>query len=306
MSFQKEPNLTIIILSYNSSHIIENCLNKLDFEKYKIVVVDNASSDNSAEFIRQKFPKAQLIEMSKNVGYGRGNNEALKLVKTEFALVLNPDAIISDSDIEIVLNEMRADEKVAMAGPIILEQDSITQEAIDKELAKISKDLSGIRDTYYCKSGNGYSSKFIIGACVFFRVSIFQKIGFFDENFFMFYEDDELCLRVIRNGYKNLIVPQAVACHVGGLSSKKSLRNTYRRNWHLKGWSKLHWKEVRKGKFAAKKSAIRLTSSYFVKSLISLVRLDLEGLAINFSAFNSSFLFLFGVSAFKKDGTGKG
>ncbi len=302
----QNPNLTIIILTYNSAHIIKSCLDNLNFEKYKIVIVDNASRDNSVEFIKENFPQLELIQIAKNGGYGRGNNVALKQVKTEFALALNPDAMILEKDIDLVLSEMKANENIAIAGPLILEQSSISQEAIDSEKAKIEKDFNGARDMYYEKIGNGFDSKFVSGACLFLRMSVFQKLGFFDEKIFLFYEDDELCLRAKNNGYKNLTLPEATVCHVGASSSKKTLRGVFRRNWHLKGWAKLYWKEVRKGKFSAKKSALRLTASYFVKSLIALVKAEPEEMAKNFGSFAGSAAFLCGMSAFKKDGTGRG
>ena len=103
----QNPNLTIIILTYNSAHIIKSCLDNLNFEKYKIIVVDNASKDGTAEFVRKNFSEAQVIELSQNLGYGNGNNVALELVKTEFALILNPDAMMFEKDIETVLDVMK-------------------------------------------------------------------------------------------------------------------------------------------------------------------------------------------------------
>jgi N-acetylglucosaminyl-diphospho-decaprenol L-rhamnosyltransferase len=301
-----EKNLTIVILTFNSAAIIERSLKNLNADKYKIVIVDNASKDNTVEVIRKNFPQLELIQIPKNIGYGRGNNVALKQVNTEFALVLNPDAFISENDIEVVLSEMKAHSNIAIAGPLILQQDTISQEEREKEIIKIENDFAGLKDMYYEKIGNSFDSRFISGACIFFRMSIFQKLGFFDENIFMFYEDDEICLRSKRNGYKNITVPQATVCHVGASSSKKSLRTTYRRNWHLKGWAKLYWKEMRQGKLRAKKSAFRLASVYFVKFLISLLTIKSEKIAENFGAFMGSISYMIGFGAFKKNGTGRG
>lgn len=298
--------LTIVILTYNSSHIIKSCLDNIDLTKYKVVIVDNASRDNTSEFIRTNYPQLQLIQIPKNLGYGRGNNVVLREVKTEFALVLNPDALISESSIQKVLQAMKLDVKVAIAGPLILEQNTISNEDIAKEKARIEEDFSTIKDMYYEKFGNSYDSRFVSGACIFLRMEVFQKLGFFDEKIFMFYEDDELCLRAKRNGYRNLTVTDAVVCHVGASSSKKTWRGTYRRNWHLKGWAKLYWKEIRKGKLSAKKSALRLTCSYFFKSVISVLKFNPEKMAENFGALVGSASFLIGLGAFKKDGTGRG
>lgn len=306
MTLSQNQNLTIIILAYNSAHIIKSCLENLNFEKYKVVVVDNASKDGTSEFVRKNFPQVKLIEIAKNGGYGRGNNVALRQVTSEFALVLNPDAIILEKDIEAVLSEMKANENVAIAGPLLFNQASVSQQAIAEEVAKIERDELGARNTYLGKVGNGFDAKFISGACIFLRVEVFQKLGFFDEKIFLFYEDDEICLRSKRAGYKNLIVPNALVCHLEDASSKKTLRGTFRRNWHLKGWAKLYWKEVRDGKFKAKKLALVMVVSYFAKALGSLALFQVEDLVKNSAALAGSAAFLIGFGAFKKDGAGRG
>lgn len=300
------PELTIVILTYNSSHIIKNSLDNLDCNKHKIIVVDNASRDNTAELVRTNYPQIQLIEIAKNGGYGRGNNAALNQLQSEFVLVLNPDALISEDDIKKVLQVMKSDEKIAIAGPLLLEGNTISAETIAFEKAKIEKDFTTIKHTYYQKIGNNYGSRFISGACLFLRTAVFKKLGFFDENIFLFFEDDEICFRARKNGYKNLLVTNAVVCHIGGASSKKTWRGTYLRNWHFKGWSKLYWKEIRKGKLNSKKSALILTGTYFVKSLFALVRFNAEEMAVNFGACAGSVAFLIGLDAFKKDGTPRG
>ena len=92
--------LTIIITTFQSESIIKTCLENIDFDKYEVFVVDNNSSDNTVKIIEDQFPKVNLIKLEQNIGYGRANNIALKKTKTPYALILNPDAIISDDDIK--------------------------------------------------------------------------------------------------------------------------------------------------------------------------------------------------------------
>lgn len=299
-------DLTIIILSYNSSHIIKKSLDNINFNKHKVIVVDNASKDNTVEFVKNNFPQVELIKINQNIGYGRGNNVALNQVKTEFALVLNPDALIDDDSICKVLEIMKSNSEIAIAGPLILEQNEISNEEIFKEKARIEQDFSSCKDMFYEKIGNNYDSRFISGACMFLRMDIFRKIGFFDEKIFLFYEDDEISWRAKNNGFKNLIIIEAFVCHIAASSCKKTWRGTYRRSWHLKAWSKLYFKEIRKGKFRARKSAFRLALSYFIKSLISLAKFDRESMAINLGAFSGSIAFLIGLEAFDKNGNPRG
>ncbi len=290
-------NLTIIVLTYNSAHIVEKCLQKINFEKYRVVVVDNASCDNGVELIKKKFPQTKIIKLEKNVGYGNGNNVALRRVKTEFALVLNPDAMILENDIETVLDAMKKNEEVAIAGPLILRNFPVSKKEIDEWRQRIEKDGMTVKNCYIKKISDGFDSHFISGSCIFLRMSVFQKLGFFDKRIFMFYEDNELCRRSKINGYKNLIVLDAHAFHAEASSSKKCLKTTFKRNWHL-GWSKLYWKKICKNKLMAKKSALRLAILYFFKAIISLFSGNAEKVSQNLGMSCGSFSFFFGLNSF--------
>ncbi len=305
MTKSQESNLTIIILTYNSAHIIKSCLEKLNFEKYKVIVVDNASCDNTVEFVKNNFPQIQLIELPKNIGYGRGNNVALRQVKTEFALVLNPDAIILEKDIELVLAEMKKDSLIAMAGPVVLENYPLNQAELENKIAAMDQDLATIQDGHYEKFGDNFLVRFLVGAALFMKISVMQKIGFFDENIFLYYEDDELCGRVRAEGYKNIIVSNAVAFHVGGKSSICSLKTTYKKGWHLV-WSKMYWKKLKKGNLRAKRSALKSIFVYLIKSLFFALKFNLEKSVSNFGKLCGVFSFFVGLESFKKNGGSRG
>lgn len=295
-------NLTIIVLTYNSEHIIKSCLQHLNFEKYKVIVVDNASSDNTSEVVRQNFPQAKIMQLEKNIGYGNGNNQALKLVDTEFALVLNPDAIIAEEDIEKVLEEMKKNSLVANAGPIVLRKYPFEQNELDEALKNAEEDLITIQDLYWDKVAGNYLVRFIVGAALFMRISIFQKIGFFDEKIFLYYEDDELCKRVRDNGYQSIVVPTAKAFHIGGeSSSSKSLKSLYKKTWHLY-WSKFYWKKIQKGALRSRRSAAKFSFVYFIKALFFALTLNSEKAVFNLAASAGTFAFFIGRESFNKQG----
>ncbi len=300
-------NLTIIILTYNSAKIIKSCLEVLNFEKYKVVVVDNASKDGTAEFVRQNFPQALVQELPKNIGYGNGNNMALNQVETEFALILNPDAVIFEKDIEIVLEVMKKNPLVAMAGPIVLDNFPLEQKELAEKIANMEQDLAGIKDKYYEKIDGNFSVRFLIGAALFMQVATMKKIGFFDKEIFLYYEDDEICGRVRANGFHNFVIPAAIAFHIGGggKSSGSSLKVIYKKSWHLT-WSKLHWKYLRKGKLRAKRSAFKFTLVYLVKSLVFALRFDAEKLVKNLGACAGALAFFIGLRALDKNGNSRG
>lgn len=301
----RDKNLTIVVLAYNSANIIEQCLINLNFDKYKVVVVDNASRDNSVEFVRKNFPKVEIIKIPKNIGYGRGNNVALEQVNTEFALVLNPDAIILEEDIEIVLEEMRKNPAVAMAGPVILGKYPLDQNEARSEIAKIEENFLASKNDYRAKLDDNFVARFLVGAALFMKVSIMKKIGFFDKEIFLYYEDNEICQRVEVNNYKNILVPSAFAFHIAGKSCGSCVRITYKKSWH-QTWSKLHWMEKTQNSFSTKCEALKLSFRHFEKILLSFITFNKKRSAQNLGAFCGALAFLIGLKAFKKNDEARG
>ncbi len=285
MTTQKD--LSIIIVTFNSSEIIEKCLGNLSGKKYDIIVVDNDSKDNTTQIVENKFPQVKLIKNSNNIGYGRANNIALRQANSDFALILNPDALIAEEDIEISLKLLKNNNDIALATPKILNVEATAKQA-------------------QTQSTNNYTiTNFVVGGVMFMQLAVFRKIGFFDEDFFMFAEDGELCDRAMQNGYKNAIIDGAAAFHFGGGSSKKSLRTTYRRFWHL-GWSKSKYKRKRKGAIQTARATSRLVIIYFIESLFYLLTLDIDKSVSKFAFSAGCFSYLIGLKAFRKDGTARG
>ena len=291
-------NLTIIIVSFNSAKIIKSCLEKINFSKYDVVVVDNSSLDNTTQIISENFPQVKIIKLDKNIGYGRANNVALRMIKTEFAMILNPDAFILEEDIEIILSLLQKTPDIALAGPLLLQNYPILESDKTKELKIIESNLLERCDEYL-------SVKYIIGAILFLRMSVFQKISFFDENIFLYYEDDEISWRVVQSGYKAAIIPSAQGFHIGQGSSGSNLRNIYKRFWH-RALSKLYWKEKQKGKFVATKSAIRLMIVFFIKSIFYGAILNYKKAIENIASCFGSIGFLIGLKAFDKSDNPRG
>ena len=279
--------LSIIIVTFNSSEVIKRCLSNLNKNKYNIVVVDNNSTDNTIQIIAHNFPKVKIIKNNNNVGYGRANNIALRQAKTDFALILNPDAIILEKDIEISLAVLKNHQNIALASPHIVGQIELMNQPITTK-------------------NTDYSPKdFIAGGILFMNLIIMKKVGFFNEDFFMFAEDNELSDRAKQNGYQNAIIENAIAFHYGGESSKKSLRNTYRRFWHL-GWSKSKYKQGRKNKFNIIRSTLRLTTVHFVEGIFYFITRNIEKSVSKFAFSFGCFSFLIGLKSFKKNGKPRG
>jgi N-acetylglucosaminyl-diphospho-decaprenol L-rhamnosyltransferase len=288
------PNLTIIIVTFNSSQIIEKCLSHLNLSKYEVIIVDNCSQDNTAQIIETKFPQIKFLKNPKNSGYGRANNIALRQAKTDFALILNPDAFILEEDIEKILTVIKNNENVAIAGPLLLSQYPVSPEELDQKLTRVKTASTEQLFKGYLKAG-------IVGAVLFMKMDILRKIGFFDENIFLYHEDGEICSRAINQNYQSIIIHDALAFHQEGTSSTPSLRNLYRRHWHL-SWSKSYCISKNNRLYPVIRSGfIRLFNSF-----MCLVSFNTKKFVSNFAAFLGCASFLIGLKAFRKDGTPRG
>lgn len=288
--------LTIITVTFESAGIIRQCLSHINFDKYHSIIVDNASQDDTVAIVKKEFPRTQIIQSSKNNGYGRANNLALRQCESEYALILNPDAFLFEEDIEKILQLMDENPQIAMASPLIYPQYPISAEQIQKRLNGFSTEILQ----------QGFLPQmFIAGGVLFMRMEVLRKIGFFSEEFFMFAEDNELCDRVIAAGYKNVIVTGAKSFHQSGRSSAPNLRNRYRRFWHL-GWSKSLYRRRRKNFFNAKRSTARLTIVYFCQGLFALVKGDKLRATSKFAFSCGCLASLIGLKAFDKNDNPRG
>ena len=200
--------LTIIIVTFNSAEIIEKCLKSFDISKYDVFVIDNNSSDKTVEIVKNSFELVKVIENPKNMGFGRANNIGLNQAQTPFALILNPDAQIRDIDIETCLKHLKNNSQIALASPYTLNEENFDNSKKYKSC-----------DIIYCD--------FVVGGIMFMNLENVRKFGFFDEQFFMFAEDSEICDKSILNGFKNAIFNDAFALHIGGKSSTKTLKTHY-------------------------------------------------------------------------------
>lgn len=294
---KSDQKITIIIVTFESAKIISSCLNKINLNKYQVFVVDNNSQDNTSQIVQENFPQVHLIKLKQNIGYGRANNVALSQVQTDYALILNPDAFLEEKDIDSIIELLDKNKDFALAAPLLLNHFPAQNNEIEEQIEIVKGNL--IEEI----NGN-FSVKYVIGAIVFLKMSVFKKIGFYDEETFMFYEDDEICHRVIKNGYKCVINADSYGFHVGGGSSKRTFRTIYKRNLHMY-LSKLRWKQKQKGYFNAFKSALRLVFINIFAAFFNLF-LDRQKLAVNLGFTSGCLCFLLGLKAFKKNGEARG
>jgi len=287
-------NLTIVLVTFCSEKIIQQTLQSLNNLDCSIIVVDNASKDNTVNIIKNNFQHINLITLPQNIGFARANNIALQKIKTSYALLLNPDAYISKKDILLCLNIMQKNNQIAIAGPTVYNAKIHNNNLIDNGicLKKNKKPSKQISDDYSL-------NQFITGAGMFFNMQIMQKVGFFDEGFFLYCEDNEICKRVIKKGYNTAIIKKAKILHLGSQSSGISLAEIQQTYWHRFGWSKLYYTEKIWGKTIAKFKAIRM----LVKFSIMLLKQYLFNKQINkqtSQALKGTWAYFCGSKAFNK------
>lgn len=222
--------VSIIILSYNTKYLLKSCLDSIFINlsgfSPEVIVVDNTSSDGSAEMVRRNFRKAIVLESEKNLGFAAGNNLGAQRASGDFLLFLNSDTQILDNKIIDLVKLLEKDKSIAAAGGELKDLDGNYQRSFCKfyNVFDIFFLLFGGRnfELKRFQTKNIREVDWITGAFMLVRKSIFDQIGGFDKNFFMYIEDMELCFRIKKKGYKVLFVPQVAISHKGQGSSNRS------------------------------------------------------------------------------------
>jgi len=259
----KKVDLSIIILSYNTKKLLENCLQsviKNSPPKTEIIIVDNGSTDGSKEFLRDIKLKRyrnigknenskslklyipitlKIILNEKNLGFARGNNQAIRYALGKFVFFLNSDTIIKDGAVEKLAQYLIKHPDITAVSPLLLNEDGTIQK--DPCYLKFPSPLFTF--VYYNKFLRKIADRFfpkiiysttnfeiptevdqLSGAALMIRKDIFEKIGRFDESFEHFFEDVDLSWRLKNKGYKLLLLPSAKIIHFGGKSLESKVK----------------------------------------------------------------------------------
>lgn len=210
------PKVFAVVLNYNGKDCLIPCLDsiyKSSYPNLEIVVIDNDSKDGSFEQAKEKFQKFHFIKNSQNLGFGAGNNIAIRFALEKMAnyvFLLNNDATIEKDTIEKLVSEAEKDSRNGILSPLILSGD---KKNIWFAGGKILWNKMKTVHLYEKLSSTAYPTEYISGCAMLIRQEVFEKIGLFDEKFFLYYEDADLSIRAKRKGFLLLMVPQAIACH---------------------------------------------------------------------------------------------
>ena len=245
-------DITFIIVTYQSENIVKNCLDSLPKVSKKIIV-ENSNNINLEKDLRSKYDNIEVI-LSKNVGMGAGNNIGLKACKTKYAYVLNPDTKFNKDNMKKLIDALNQVTDFTLASPLNDNPNIPNYKKIDLK-QNISENILSV------ESIDGFS--------MLFNLEKFQDKNFFDENFFLYLENDDLCLRVKQKNEFIYIVKNSLINHKGGIGSDRSLE--YLRNWHWM-WSKFYFNKKHYGFFSAiLKTFYNLISSCFKFFIYSMI-----------------------------------
>lgn len=270
-----DQQVTAILVAYNSHGVIAKALMPLlcDGSVAEIIVVDNCSHDDTCEMIQREFPEVTVIENPRNDGFGRANNIALAKVKTPYALLVNPDAVMGHGAIAELLAAASRYPEAAILAPSLYDEKGELHRSHKRSVFGREKD----RDSYIEPEGD-CCADFLSGAVWLVDMKLMREIGFFDPNLFLYYEDDDLCMRAHKLNHGPVLVPAARATHLVGASSGGHNPDTEFFKQQQMTWSRLYIERKYRGQMAARKLASRLERGYALRAAFYLLTLNFSKL----------------------------
>ncbi|KMQ51774.1 glycosyl transferase family 2 [Chitinispirillum alkaliphilum] len=242
MTDQFKPTISVIIVNYKVPESLCEALKSLRetqlYDQCEIIVVDNASKDNSRSLITETFPEVQWIQLKNNIGFGKACNAGARQARGEFLLLLNPDTMVSKNILVRCIDFIRKKPNVGMIGPKILNPDGSLQASCRRSFPTPSAALfyfSGLSRLFpksrrlgqynltYMNDNESAEVDAISGSFMFMPLSVFREVEGFDERFFMYGEDIDLCWRIRKKGYTIWYHPDIQIIHTKGKSSTKRI-----------------------------------------------------------------------------------
>jgi hypothetical protein len=226
--------LSIVIVNWNTKELLAQCLESIYAHPpeggVEVIVVDNASTDDSASNAQRKFPQALIIYNQTNLGFAAANNLAVRQSQGEHVLLLNPDTVIGPGALQILLDFLANQPKAGAAGARLVNPDGSLQPScspeptLKREFLRLFH-IAGVRpDGYYEMKDWGLAEPrrvdTVLGASLLIRGALLREIGLLDESFFIYSEEVDLCHRLRKAGWEIYWVPQALVVHYGGQSTR--------------------------------------------------------------------------------------
>jgi GT2 family glycosyltransferase len=273
------PELSVVLVNYNDRGHLADCLSSLQKAvsglDAEVILVDNHSEDGSPGLVRTAFPWVNLIENRENLGYPKANNIGFFQSRGEFCLFLNTDTVMPETGPAALLSGMRGLPDVGAIGPALVHKNGLYQVSFGRRVNFISQIWQKIIFNPFYKFALRLSRKsrevgWLSGACLLARRDVVEAAGLFDEGFFLYFEDIDLCQRIRERGFKLVFFPSVRVFHSGGAA-------TSARRWR----SRLEYRrsQLRFYKKHNSRNSLRLLKLYLRCNVLlsGLVRLKADG-----------------------------
>lgn len=221
---KRKKLVSIVIINWNGIADLKDLLptlGKVTYNNFETIIVDHGSTDGSISYIKKNYPKVKLLEKKKNLGFALGNNVGVEVAKGEYVLLLNNDTIVKPNFLDLLVEAIK-DKKIGVVQPKIIFADSKKLQSAGTYLTSsgflyhlgFNKDAN---DKKYNKTYEIFSAN---GSCMLIKKEVIEKVGLFDEDFFLYFEETDFCWRVWLAGYTINYAPKAEIFHKGGKATK--------------------------------------------------------------------------------------
>jgi len=230
--------ISVIIVNHDGEDSLGRCLGSLDGSKAEVLLVDNASCDNSLSLVRERFPEVRILPQENNLGFAAANNLAAAQVSGETLLLLNNDAWLEAGALDLLSEKLNARPEFGLVAPGLRYPDGQRQFSWSPARGVVGEALQKVRNPFEARRwAHGSLARrlarmvdpiWYTAACVLVRAEAFRAVGGFDENFFMYFEDVDLCLRLEAAGWRLAQEPGAIVYHAGGVANRSEVDDLYR------------------------------------------------------------------------------
>ena len=232
--------ISVIIANHNGEKYLENCLGSLGRPgpRLEVILVDNASSDDSLDLVASRFPGVRVLPQPSNLGFAAANNLAAEAAQGDALLLLNADAWLEPGALDLLADRLEKDHAAGLVAPHLRYADGRRQFSWSPARGVLGEVLQRLRNGFEARAwvhgtlarglGRLAGRSWYTAACVLIRSRAFQQVGGFDTSFFMYFEDVDLCVRLEEAGWRLVQEPRAVVTHVGGFSRNTSVDDLYR------------------------------------------------------------------------------
>lgn len=259
MAALKIQDITVIIVTFNSAHCVPALASALTSVP-NIIISDNASDDETITRIEEKIPQALILKNDRNLGFGAANNRALALTKTRYALLLNPDCLPKADFFEKLIKTATAFSDAAIIAPHLIRRNGDPE--VSYRWPSTHWKSAGTKADGPCCVG------FVCGAVMLLNMSVMEHIGFFDETFFLYYEDEDLCQRVFLAKKQILLDPNLEVTHYSRSSVKGPSPLKYE---FLRGFHHAQSKLIFENKYFGNKSRTSLRWRTLALAMLNLI-----------------------------------